>query len=98
MMNQIKEILISILQFFGWAWWVEVATENPRCTYYFGPFMTYKEAESAKSGYIEDLLTEGAEGITLNIKRCKPQDLTIDYDMGERSERKERRSFSNQFS
>ncbi len=77
-----KEFLISLLNFFGLAWWVEVKTSAPRCTYYFGPFMTAKEAEAAKAGYIEDIENEGAQGINVVIQRCKPIDLTIADDLG----------------
>lgn len=72
-----KEIWISILEFLGLAWWIEVITETPSCTYYFGPFATSKEARAAQSGYIEDLEQEGAKGIKVEIKRCKPDRLTI---------------------
>lgn len=74
-----KEIWTNILNTFGQAWWVEVTTEMPRCTYYFGPFTSDSEAESAKSGYVDDLEQEGAQGIRVVIKRCKPGQLTI-YD------------------
>lgn len=73
-----KEIWISILEFLGLAWWVEVKTESPECTYYFGPFATVKDAKVAQSGYIEDLELEGARGIKVEIKRCKPASLTIE--------------------
>jgi hypothetical protein len=77
-----KEFLISLLNFFGLAWWVEVKTSAPRCIYYFGPFLTSQEAESAKAGYVEDIETEGAEGLSVSIYRCKPIDLTIADDLG----------------
>lgn len=74
-----KEIWTSILQTVGAAWWVEIKTDSPRCTYYFGPFASAGEAEEHKGGYVEDLVQEGAQGIRLSIKRCKPSKLTI-YD------------------
>lgn len=77
-----KELLISLLNFFGLAWWVEVVTATPRCTYYFGPFLTATEANAAKVGYIEDLEHEGAQGIKVVVKRCKPGNLTIADDLG----------------
>jgi|GEM_PF-1234388 len=58
-------------------WWVEILTTKPQCIYYFGPFDTAQEAESYKTGYLEDLQEEGAEGITFQIKQCQPSDLTI---------------------
>lgn len=72
-----KELLINLLNFFGLAWWVEIVTATPRCTYYFGPFLTAKEATAEKIGYMEDLESEGAQGLSVTIKRCKPSKLTI---------------------
>lgn len=72
-----KEFWISILEFLGLAWWVEIETESPKCIYYFGPFTTAKAAKAAQSGYIEDLQQEGAKGIRVEIKHCKPARLTI---------------------
>jgi hypothetical protein len=75
-----KEYLITSLNFLGLAWWVEIVTLTPICTYYFGPFITESEAEIEKYGYIEDLENEGALGITVKVKRCKPEILTICED------------------
>ena len=61
-------------------WWVEIITNKPRCTYYFGPFQTHDEAKMAYPGYVEDLNDEGAQGITITIKRCQPTELTIYED------------------
>lgn len=72
-----KELLIRILDLFGLACWLEINTESPRCTYYFGPFLTMKDARISQDGYIEDLLEEGAKGIAVTIKRFKPRELTI---------------------
>lgn len=76
-----KELLTSILETLGLAWWVEIITENPSCTYYFGPFASESDAKVAKVGYIEDLEQEGAHDMKVIIKRCKPGDLTV-YDEG----------------
>jgi hypothetical protein len=61
----------------GLAWWIEIVTDEPKCIYYFGPFVTKQEAERAQSGYIEDLEAEGAQNITVQIQRCHPVELTI---------------------
>jgi Domain of unknown function (DUF1816) len=74
-----NEIWANVLNTVGLAWWVEVVTENPHCTYYFGPFANNQEADTAKGGYIEDLEQEGAQNIKVVVKRCKPDNLTI-YD------------------
>jgi hypothetical protein len=76
----IQEIWSSALHLVGQAWWVEITTERPHCTYYFGPFTTAVEADDAKAGYIEDLEGESAQGIQVAIKRCKPTQITIDHD------------------
>ncbi len=78
-----KELLLRILNFLGLACWIEVLTDTPRCTYYFGPFFHQKEALIAQDGYLEDLEHEGAKGISVNIKRFKPNELTIFDDLGE---------------
>lgn len=75
--------MINILNFLGLAWWVEITTKSPQCTYYFGPFMSKPEAQAAEAGYVEDLKAESAEGIAVSIKRCKPTTLTVAEDWGE---------------
>jgi hypothetical protein len=76
----IQDIWSNALHLVGQAWWVEITTERPHCTYYFGPFATAVEADTAKAGYVEDLESESAQGIQIAIKRCKPVQLTIDRD------------------
>lgn len=79
-----QEFLISVLDILGLAWWVEVKTEAPKCTYYFGPFVSTEAAEAARPGYVEDLQGEGAQNISVVIKRCKPARLTIADDVEDR--------------
>ncbi|WP_009631193.1 DUF1816 domain-containing protein [Synechocystis sp. PCC 7509] len=93
--HDLKEILTNFFQGLGWAWWVEVVTQNPRCTYYFGPFLSINEARTAINGYVEDLEQEGATEINLQVKRCKPQSLTIAEDLGEKRERYTKPAFNN---
>lgn len=80
-----KEFFINILQILGLAWWIEIVTDKPQCTYYFGPFLAKSDAEAAKGGYIEDLEREGAQGIHCQISRCKPDQLTVFDEAAERS-------------
>ncbi len=86
-----KELGLKLLDSLGFAFWVEIITENPTCTYYFGPFARKKEAESAKVGYIEDLQDEAAAIASLQVKRCQPHQLTVFDD---REEGKLRPQFS----
>lgn len=77
-----KELSIGLLNTFGLAWWVKISTDRPQCTYYFGPFLTAQEAKTAQGGYVEDLEGEGAQGMSVEVLRCKPSSLTI-YEEGE---------------
>ncbi|WP_088890532.1 DUF1816 domain-containing protein [Leptolyngbya ohadii] len=86
-----NEFLVNVLEVLGLAWWVEVVTETPKCTYYFGPFATAKDAKIAEPGYIQDLQQEGAIGIRAVVKRCKPAKLTV-FD-----EEKEMKPWKNLF-
>ena len=78
---KIDEIWTNTLHFLGQAWWVEVLTTQPRCTYYFGPFGGVESANRAVSGYVEDLESESAQGIKTQVKRCHPARLTIEHDL-----------------
>ena len=78
---KLSEIWTNILDFLGQAWWVEVLTTQPKCTYYFGPFAGVGEATVAMSGYVEDLQAESAQGIKTQVKRFKPDRLTIEQDV-----------------
>lgn len=72
--------IANIYNQLGLAWWVEIVTSSPECTYYFGPFLTSSEAQNAMPGYIQDLEAENAEGIEAVVRRCKPQNTTICRD------------------
>jgi hypothetical protein len=75
--KDIKETFIDLCHTFGLAWWVEIATSNPNCIYYFGPFLTCREAQAAEGGYVEDLQQEGSQIISIHSKRCKPSKITL---------------------
>lgn len=94
--KSMKELLTNLLQVIGLAWWVEIITDRPQCTYYFGPFLSENEAIAAKSGYLEDLEQEGAQGIQVRVKRCKPNNLTIYDESGELFDRKTQPNLSGQ--
>jgi Domain of unknown function (DUF1816) len=106
MTMKLTEIWTNTLDLLGQAWWVEVSTVQPKCTYYFGPFAVAQEAQEAASGYIEDLQNEGAQGIEACVKRCKPTVLTIDaespemveHSLGELTDRKRGKALSGQIS
>lgn len=63
------------------AWWIEILTEQPKCTYYFGPFAGAEEAHLSSKGFVEDLEAEFAQCIKIKIDRhCQPDLLTIEHD------------------
>lgn len=70
--ERIEDVFTSYLEKLGLAWWLEIVTNRPPCTYYFGPFVSAKDAEAACSGYLEDLQQEGVQGIAFEIKQCQP--------------------------
>ena len=78
----ISEAWTDGLYLLGLAWWVEILTTVPNCTYYFGPFATAHAAALAVAGYVEDLEGESAQGIETHVRRFQPSRLTIDdaYD------------------
>lgn len=61
-------------------WWVKIVTEQPYCIYYFGPFDSATEAQLNQVDYLQDLLQEGAKGITVNVEQGHPKQLTIAAD------------------
>lgn len=72
-----KEFFTCYLEMTGKAWWVEIVTKKPDCTYYFGPFMSQREAQLSQLGYLEDLEQERPKLIAIAIKQCQPKELTI---------------------
>lgn len=76
LLNIFTQVLTGFIQALFKQWWVEIMTTDPQCTYYFGPFSSALEARKAYPGYVEDLQGEGAQGITVTIKLCKPEILT----------------------
>ena len=70
--NIIKQNKSAVLD-----WWIEIRTSNPDCLYFFGEFESYVAAAKEQHGFISDLKTEGANIVSLKIKQCQPQQLTI---------------------
>lgn len=77
LLHKLKNTVSGFLPKSNMAWWVEITTTEPRCKYYFGPFQNSSEAGAASPGYVEDLESEEAQGIAINIKYCKPNVLTV---------------------
>jgi Domain of unknown function (DUF1816) len=69
--------LNSRLARYGKAWWVEITTVNPQISYYFGPFISAKEAGIAQPGYIEAIELQGEQILGVRIQQHKPTFLPI---------------------
>jgi hypothetical protein len=79
--TQILNLWIDNLNAYRQAWWIEIFTVQPKCTYYFGPFAGAQEAHVASKGFVTDLEGEFAQGIKIKIDRhCQPDLLTIEHD------------------
>jgi len=66
-------------------WWVEIITQSPFCTYYFGAFDTLDRAEIAKSCYVEALEQDGACGISTRVQQGSPTNISHFEDEGRES-------------
>jgi hypothetical protein len=78
LLDLIRNVIPTLLNFKNKQWWIKITTEQPQCIYYFGPFENEQEAHNHCPGYIEDLKSEQAQGIKVAIKLCNPDLLTID--------------------
>ncbi|NJK99055.1 MAG: DUF1816 domain-containing protein [Spirulinaceae cyanobacterium RM2_2_10] len=96
-----RRLFSLFFRLLGWAYWVEIVTDVPRCTYYFGPFDSRREAQDSSPGYIEDLKDEGAIGIQIKIQqRQTPAELTVfqEDDLGGATGRRSLPTLSGQMS
>jgi Domain of unknown function (DUF1816) len=74
--EKVESFLLLLLEPLGLAWWIEVSTDHPCCTYFFGPFATAKNAKLAQFGYLEDLAQEGSQINSVEVRQCHPRLLT----------------------
>lgn len=58
-------------------YWIEIKTDNPACIYYFGHFDSPWAAKLMHKEYIQDLIDEDAKVVSVQLKQCNPQELTI---------------------
>jgi len=62
----------------GIAWWAKIETDQPRGTYWFGPFITKRSLKENLSSFIKDLSDEGSKNIKHSLFRCKKEEpLTV---------------------
>lgn len=77
MLKLIQNLIAGLLPENHKQWWVRIATASPYCIYYFGPFNSFREAQAQRQGYINDLESEGAQGIKVSIRYRQPDVITI---------------------
>ena len=75
-MNSTKRFFLTT-SLLNHPWWIKIKTRSPNCLYYFGPFDRKEQAQALQSGYVKDLLDEGAKDIQLVIEKAGPKQLTI---------------------
>ena len=62
----------------GLAWWAKIDTEDPKTTYWYGPFITKRSLKENISSFIKELSDEGAKNINYSFFRCKKEEpLTV---------------------
>ena len=62
----------------GLAWWAKIESEQPKTTYWYGPFITKRSLKENISSFIKDLSDEGSVNIKHSFLRCKKEEpLTI---------------------
>jgi len=78
MANRPKKLIRNIGNKLGLAWWAKIETEDPCCTYWFGPFITKRSLKENISSFINDLSDEGTKNIKHSLVRCKKEEpLTV---------------------
>ena len=58
----------------GLAWWAKIETDEPKATYWFGPFITKRSLKENMPSFIKDLSEEGSKNIKPSLVRCKNEE------------------------
>ena len=62
----------------GLAWWAKIETNQPKATYWYGPFITKRSLKENMSSFIKELSDEGSTNIKHSLLRCKKEEpLTV---------------------
>ena len=76
--NKPKKLIRNFGNKLGLAWWAKIETEEPLCTYWFGPFITKRSLKENMSSFISELSEEGFKSIKHSLVRCKKEEpLTV---------------------
>ena len=69
-----KKLIRNFGNKLGLAWWAKIETEQPRTTYWFGPFITKRSLKENMIHFIQDLSNEGFINIKYTLVRCKKEE------------------------
>ena len=69
-----KKLIRNFGNKLGLAWWAKIETDQPRGTYWFGPFITKRSLKENMSSFIKDLSDEGSKNIKHSLIRCKKEE------------------------
>ena len=69
-----KKLIRNFGNKLGLAWWAKIETDQPRGTYWFGPFITKRSLKENMSSFIKDLSDEGSVNIKHSLVRCKKEE------------------------
>ena len=78
MAHRPKKLIRNFGNKLGLAWWAKIETNEPSCTYWFGPFITKRSLKENISAFINELSDEGSKNIKHSLVRCKKEEpLTV---------------------
>ena len=58
----------------GLAWWAKIETEEPNTTYWYGPLITKRSLKQNITSFVNDLSDEGFINIKYEFIRCKKEE------------------------
>ena len=72
------EFYLSLVNYFGFAWWGVIETREPNITYWYGPFLTKKALQVNLPEFMSDIRSENPSFISHKFLQCAATDeLTI---------------------
>ena len=77
-LSRIIKLIRNLGNKLGLAWWAKIETDQPKATYWYGPFITKRSLKENMSSFIKDLSDEGSTNIKHSLVRCKKEEpLTV---------------------
>ncbi len=70
-MNPLIQLLRSLANGVGAAWWGRVETRDPHVVYWFGPFLRRRELEAALPAFLADVRSEAPGSLEQELVRTR---------------------------